>query len=315
MEEGEASPPCPCAEDCVELLAVEEAMDAEEFVRVRCGCGWCLLAPFLCPLLWPELEEDAPLVRPEEEAEAVPPLVLLFSPALRVPVGVPSPLPGVPPAPASNPFSPAKGRKSAPPALPAPPRKAKSHLRHLHLILLSISAASSFSFLLRSKTLRYRSYPSRNARETLEEKIISPRGLEEGGMGWICRRRRGGSAVGFAGSGASRTRRVVGPPPAREVPEGEAGKSEDLDTAVELTPADAALSIAAEPLDLMKGRDDSQLSPAGGLRVLRYMLKGLSARLACGTKRLAATILSAYMPLAKKRKTVVPHTTSDTSWA
>lgn len=38
------------------------------------------------------------------------------------------------------------------------------------------------SSLLRSKFARYRSYPSRKERSTLDEKMSSPRGLEEGGM-------------------------------------------------------------------------------------------------------------------------------------
>lgn len=47
------------------------------------------------------------------------------------------------------------------------------------------------------------------------------------------------------------------------------------------------------------------LDRSGGFRMLKYMLNDLSARLACGTYLFAYAIFSEYIPLAKKRRSVV----------
>lgn len=116
-------------------------------------------------------------------------------------------------------------------------------------------------------------------------------------------RRMGGGADGFLGSGAPLTRRVL--------------------FVLTLAPNG---SVAPEPLPVLALPEDSPVvSPLwpnhdnarpkrvnedglrGGRRVLRYMLNGRRARFACGTNRFAATIRSAYIPEAKKRKSVVQH--------
>lgn len=121
-------------------------------------------------------------------------------------------------------------------------------------------------------------------------------------MGGICILRNGAGLDGSDGSGEERTSRVAAAVPGR----GD-GPSIDLPVRGVVDPADS-------PSPLSKpGRYFASLFVLGGFLVLRYMLKDRRARLAWGTNRLAARILSEYMPEAKKRKRVVRAMTKDAS--
>lgn len=127
-------------------------------------------------------------------------------------------------------------------------------------------AARSRSSLRRSNAVRYRSYESRNWRSTRDEKMSSPRGFDEGGIG-----DRGTTEELRFESRPSRDgeRRLVLPP--------------SVGVGVGLVGVGAGVGVGdVRPKSIENGLKGS-LDRSGGWRTFRYILKFLSARFAWGT--------------------------------
>lgn len=171
----------------------------------------------------------------------------------RLPVratGVTVPLPPPPPAPAAAEAGPA-------PVPAAPMRRTRTQIQPSHVAAYTSRSRSSRR---RSNALRYRSYASRKERSTRLEKMSSPRGFDDGGIGAM-----GTDELRFAA------------PPARRGGDGERRRASRF--AAGGGGGDEGAGRGKRSANGLKG----SLERSGGCRTLRYMFRLRNARFACGT--------------------------------